>query len=172
MVTDQVPGRAFGSSGKFISTGVSCPFDLSVVHLPLQPLVLRLIMTLKCYRGQSAKQEEVWDEPEEAELPVEPDDGSPQTKEAIYEPEVAHEPQREASSRRWENLPKSAQIGIPTSTAIVTALGVGILAFCCIRQRRVGRKEYNAESSKMLEEQQNGGAAFRSQLSRGYRAVR
>lgn len=45
---------------------------------------------------------------------------------------------------RWEAISKPARIGIVASAASVVAIAACIIAFCCIKQRRAGRKEFAA----------------------------
>ncbi|KAL2003274.1 hypothetical protein VTN02DRAFT_4484 [Thermoascus thermophilus] len=51
-------------------------------------------------------------------------------------------------SQRWKELPRGAKIAIYCVIAGVCASALGLLTFCCIKQRRLGRKEYSAEATK------------------------
>ena len=45
---------------------------------------------------------------------------------------------------RWEALPQAAKIGIIAGSAGVFVVLLLLMGFCCIKQRRAGRKEHAA----------------------------
>lgn len=45
---------------------------------------------------------------------------------------------------RWSNLSQTAKIAIIASICGVLVIAAAIILFCCIKQRRAGRKEYAA----------------------------
>lgn len=63
---------------------------------------------------------------------------------------------------RWESLSKTAKIAIIASICGAVALIAAIILFCCIKQRRAGRKEYLAyqagvdkEASELIQHKQD-----------------
>ena len=89
--------------------------------------------------------------------------------EAIKEFEKPH-----GTVNRWKALPKGAQIAIIASAIGLVVILAIFITFCCIKQRRQGRREFaaleaqqNKEASEMLafKQQQNvrpgGGAGGR-----------
>ncbi|KAH9880833.1 hypothetical protein IAQ61_001127 [Plenodomus lingam] len=59
--------------------------------------------------------------------------------------EVLQEIQSPSGVRnRWAALPQGAKIGIIAGSLGLFAVGCIIMAFCCIKQRRIGRKEHAA----------------------------
>lgn len=85
--------------------------------------------------------------------------------------EEVQKPPPKSLSQKWAELPKGAKIAIYCSIAGAVALGICILAFCCVKQRRIGRKEYSLEQSKFLAEQDNN-LNLRSNWNGGYKQVR
>lgn len=58
---------------------------------------------------------------------------------------VLHEIQKPSGVRnRWAALPQGAKIGIIAGSLGLFVLLLCIMAFCCIKQRRAGRKEHAA----------------------------
>jgi hypothetical protein len=47
----------------------------------------------------------------------------------------------QSAAQRWRSLSDSAKIGIFCSVAGVLLVAIGIMAFCCVKQRRAGKKE-------------------------------
>lgn len=45
------------------------------------------------------------------------------------------------AAQRWKALPKSAQIAIISSLAGVLLVGLAVMTFCCIKQRKAGKRE-------------------------------
>jgi hypothetical protein len=58
---------------------------------------------------------------------------------------VLHEIQSPSGVRnRWAALPKGAQVGIIIGSLAVFFILLCIMGFCCIKQRRAGKKEHAA----------------------------
>jgi hypothetical protein len=55
-------------------------------------------------------------------------------------------------AQKWANLPQAAKIGIISAAGGVVAIGLMVLLFCCIRQRRIGRREFNSQNNQFLAE--------------------
>ena len=53
---------------------------------------------------------------------------------------------------RWNALSKGAQIGIIGGVAGFAVLVACFIVFCCIKQRRAGRKEYAAYQAEVNKE--------------------
>lgn len=85
--------------------------------------------------------------------------------------EEVQKPPPKSLSQKWAELPNGAKIAIYCSIAAVVALGISIMAFCCVKQRRLGRKEYSLEQSKFLSDQDNN-VTLRSNWNGGYKQVR
>ncbi|KAF2180395.1 glycoside hydrolase family 16 protein [Zopfia rhizophila CBS 207.26] len=75
------------------------------------------------------------------------------TSEALEEIRKPH-----GAKNRWNALPKAAQIAIIASIIGFVVIVACIIAFCCIKQRRAGRREFaaleaqqNKEASELLE---------------------
>ncbi|WEW61039.1 hypothetical protein PRK78_006528 [Emydomyces testavorans] len=83
----------------------------------------------------------------------------------------ASKPPPKTFSQKWNDLPAGTKGAIFASIGGVVAVGLAVIAFCCIRQRRAGRKEYNLENSKFVSEQDNN-MALRRQWSHKYQEVR
>ncbi|KAK2757139.1 hypothetical protein FQN53_008506 [Emmonsiellopsis sp. PD_33] len=64
-----------------------------------------------------------------------------------------HKPPRKSIAQKWRELPQTTKIAIIASAGGVVAIALVILAFCCIKQRRAGRKEHNIEESRFTTEQ-------------------
>lgn len=65
---------------------------------------------------------------------------------------------------KWNALPKAAQIAIFASSVGVVTILLALLLFCCIKQRRAGRREIaayeaqqNKEAAELLEYKKNHG---------------
>lgn len=71
--------------------------------------------------------------------------GNSSIEEALYAVHLS-------TAQKWDNLSEATRIGIIAGAS--TAVGVAALAFlfCCIRQRRVGKREWNAQNNKWTEE--------------------
>jgi preprotein translocase subunit YajC len=54
---------------------------------------------------------------------------------------------------RWKALSKGTQIGIIGGVAGAVVIIMALIAFCCIKQRRAGRKEYAAYQAEVNKEQ-------------------
>jgi beta-lactamase regulating signal transducer with metallopeptidase domain len=71
----------------------------------------------------------------------------------------------QSAAQRWKNLSNSAKIAIFCSVAGVLVLAIVVMAFCCIKQRRAGKKERaiaDAEFEKGTAEL----LAFRAEMNR------
>lgn len=55
-------------------------------------------------------------------------------------------------AQKWHNLPQGAKVGIYAAAAGAAGLGLAVLIFCCIKQRRIGRREYAIQNNKYNEE--------------------
>ncbi|KAL1971418.1 hypothetical protein VTN31DRAFT_2350 [Thermomyces dupontii] len=55
-------------------------------------------------------------------------------------------------SQKWARLPQAAKVGVYAGGATVAAICIAALVFFCIRQRRIGRREFNIQNNKMMEE--------------------
>lgn len=55
-------------------------------------------------------------------------------------------------AQRWNNLPSGARIGIIVGVSSVVGIGALAFLFCCIRQRRVGKREWNAQNNQWMQE--------------------
>ena len=55
---------------------------------------------------------------------------------------------RETAGKEWQGLSKNAQIGIACGVVSALAIGAAITTFCCIKQRRAGRRERALEDAK------------------------
>jgi hypothetical protein len=53
---------------------------------------------------------------------------------------------------RWNALGKGAQIGVIGGVVGFVAIAAGLIAFCCIKQRRAGRREYAAYQDEVNKE--------------------
>ncbi|KAK3044192.1 hypothetical protein LTS18_001929, partial [Coniosporium uncinatum] len=77
-------------------------------------------------------------------------------------------------SRHWNALPKAAQIAIIAGSISVASVLAVIVAFCCVKQRRAGRKEkavadavYEKDARELMEYRQGiAKKQFRVELSR------
>ncbi|KAL1963467.1 hypothetical protein VTN77DRAFT_8368 [Rasamsonia byssochlamydoides] len=58
----------------------------------------------------------------------------------------------ESLGQRWAALPKGAKVAVYASIAGALGLGLAVLIFCCIKQRRIGRQEYTLQNNKYNEE--------------------
>jgi hypothetical protein len=63
---------------------------------------------------------------------------------------------------RWKALSKSTQIGIMGGVIGFAVIAACLIAFCCIKQRRAGRKEFaayeagvNQEAAEFIEHKSN-----------------
>jgi len=75
-------------------------------------------------------------------------------------------------SQKWAELPNTAKIAVYSSVGGVALLALSVLAFCCIKQRRAGRKEFNIENSKFTTEQNNVLAMQSQWRNKSYQEVR
>ena len=76
----------------------------------------------------------------------------------------------QVAARRWSNLSKTAKIAIFSSVVGSLVIAIALFIFCCIRQRKAGKKERAAEDAEF----EKGTAdllAFRAEMSR-QRAMR
>lgn len=71
----------------------------------------------------------------------------------------------QSAAQKWNSLSSSAKIGIGASVAGVLVLSILIFAFCCIKQRRAGKRERMVEDAK-FEKDQAELMAYRAQMSR------
>lgn len=55
-------------------------------------------------------------------------------------------------AQKWNQLPTAAKIGIYAGAGGAVAIGLMVLLFCCIRQRRIGRREFNVQNNQFLAE--------------------
>ena len=67
--------------------------------------------------------------------------------------EKIHAPPPLSPRERWNKLSKGAQIAIAASVIGVTALLIVLYAFCCIKQRRAGKRERRLADSAWEKEQ-------------------
>ncbi|KAF3483424.1 extracellular cell wall glucanase Crf1/allergen Asp F9 [Arthroderma uncinatum] len=81
-----------------------------------------------------------------------------------------NKPPAKSLAQRWRELPSAAKIAIFASIGGAVLLGMGVIAFCCVKQRRVGRREFSMENSKFVEDQNNV-MAMRTQWSHKYKPV-
>lgn len=85
--------------------------------------------------------------------------------------EVAKGP-RKSLNQKFNELPAGAKVGIFGGAAGLLGLIVATIVFCCIKQRRVGRREFNVEDSQFVSTQNNN-LALRNQYNQthAYRNV-
>ncbi|KAI1909979.1 hypothetical protein LOZ65_006436 [Ophidiomyces ophidiicola] len=83
----------------------------------------------------------------------------------------ASKPPPKSFAEKWRDLPAATKGGIFAGIGGAVAIGLSIIAFCCVKQRRAGRKEYNMENSKFVSEQDSN-MALRSQWNHRYQEVR
>ncbi|PGH05147.1 hypothetical protein AJ80_08383 [Polytolypa hystricis UAMH7299] len=69
--------------------------------------------------------------------------------------EEINKPPPKSLSQKWAELPNGAKIAVYASSAGVGLIALLALIFVCIKQRRVGRKEYSLEESKFITDQNN-----------------
>ncbi|EEQ32262.1 hypothetical protein McanMca71_005635 [Microsporum canis] len=81
-----------------------------------------------------------------------------------------NKPPPKSLAQRWRELSSGAKIAIFASIGGAVILGMGIIAFCCVKQRRAGRREFSMENSKFIEDQNNV-MAMRTQWSHKYKPV-
>jgi hypothetical protein len=67
------------------------------------------------------------------------------------------EPMKEISKphgvrNRWKALGKGTQVGIIAGVIGFAAIAACLIAFCCIKQRRAGRKEYASYEAEVSKE--------------------
>lgn len=55
-------------------------------------------------------------------------------------------------AQKWNNLPSGARIGIISGASALVGLSALTFLFCCIRQRRIGKREWNAQNNKWTQE--------------------
>ncbi|KAF2205311.1 cell wall glucanase [Delitschia confertaspora ATCC 74209] len=55
-------------------------------------------------------------------------------------------------TNHWTTLSKGAKVAILASIGGVVAIGLIVLSFCCVKQRRAGRREYLAHEAIMTKE--------------------
>ncbi|OAX85505.1 hypothetical protein ACJ72_00093 [Emergomyces africanus] len=65
----------------------------------------------------------------------------------------AHKPPPKTIAQKWRELPSGAKIAVYSSAGGVGLLAFLILIFCCVKQRRAGRKEHVLQESKFTTEQ-------------------
>ncbi|EEP80163.1 conserved hypothetical protein [Uncinocarpus reesii 1704] len=82
----------------------------------------------------------------------------------------ATKPPPKSLSQKWAELSAGTKGGIFIGIAAFVGLILAIIAFCCIKQRRAGRKEFNNENSKFVTEQTSN-MALRTQWNHKYRQV-
>ncbi|EFE37254.1 cell wall glucanase, putative [Trichophyton verrucosum HKI 0517] len=81
-----------------------------------------------------------------------------------------NKPPPKSLAQRWRELPAAAKIAIFASIGGLVILGMAIIAFCCVKQRRAGRREFSMENSKFVEDQNNV-MAMRTQWNHKYKPV-
>ncbi|EED18583.1 cell wall glucanase, putative [Talaromyces stipitatus ATCC 10500] len=57
-----------------------------------------------------------------------------------------------SAAQRWNNLSSGAKIAIIVSVSAVVGIGALVFLFCCIRQRRIGKREWNAQNNQWTQE--------------------
>ncbi|PGH11253.1 hypothetical protein AJ79_04988 [Helicocarpus griseus UAMH5409] len=72
---------------------------------------------------------------------------------ASYLYEEVKKPPPKSLAQRWRELSSGAKIAIYASIAGVVAIAFAVLIFCCIKQRRAGRREHIIEESRFTTEQ-------------------
>ncbi|KAG5300776.1 extracellular cell wall glucanase Crf1 [Histoplasma ohiense] len=70
-----------------------------------------------------------------------------------YLSEEAHKPPPKSLSQKWRELPQGAKIAVYSSAGGVALVGLLVLLFCCVKQRRAGRREFALQESKFTTEQ-------------------
>jgi hypothetical protein len=55
-------------------------------------------------------------------------------------------------SQRWNNLSSGARIGIIVAASSVVGISALAFLFCCVRQRRLGKREWNAQNNQWTQE--------------------
>lgn len=55
-------------------------------------------------------------------------------------------------AQRWNNLSSGARIAIIASASAVVGIAALAFLFCCIRQRRLGKREWNAQNNQWTQE--------------------
>jgi hypothetical protein len=58
----------------------------------------------------------------------------------------------ETTAQKWDSLSEGARIGIIVAASTVVGAGALLFLFCCIRQRRVGKREWNVQNNKWTDE--------------------
>lgn len=71
----------------------------------------------------------------------------------------------QTAEQKWNGLSKNGKIAVAASVLGVLAVCVIVFAFCCIRQRRIGKHEKLIEDAK-FEKNQSELLAYRAQMSR------
>jgi beta-lactamase regulating signal transducer with metallopeptidase domain len=71
----------------------------------------------------------------------------------------------ESATRRWKSLSNSAKVAIFCSVAGVLLVAIAVMTFCCIRQRRAGKKE-RAIADAEFEKGTTELLAFRAEMNR------
>ncbi|KAK2875653.1 hypothetical protein FQN49_001532 [Arthroderma sp. PD_2] len=84
--------------------------------------------------------------------------------------EEINKPPPKSLAQKWRELPSGAKIAIFASIGGAAILGLAVMAFCCVKQRRAGRREFSMENSKFVEDQNNV-MAMRTQWSHKYKPV-
>lgn len=70
-----------------------------------------------------------------------------------------------SAEQKWNGLSKNAKIAIGASVVGALVVCVAVFAFCCIKQRRIGKHERLIEDAK-FEKDQSELLMFRQQMSR------
>ncbi|KAK2744358.1 hypothetical protein FQN57_004252 [Myotisia sp. PD_48] len=84
--------------------------------------------------------------------------------------EEVTKPPPKSISQRWAELSTGAKAAIFGSIGGAFLFGIALMAFCCVKQRRAGRREFNNENSKFVDDQ-NKNMALRSQWGHKYKQV-
>jgi hypothetical protein len=58
----------------------------------------------------------------------------------------------ETLAQKWANLAPGAKIAIYASVGGVLGIGLMVLLFCCVKQRRIGKREWNVQNNRFMEE--------------------
>ncbi|OJD13632.1 hypothetical protein ACJ73_09182 [Blastomyces percursus] len=70
-----------------------------------------------------------------------------------YLAEEAHKPPPKSLGQKWRELPSGAKIAVYASAGGVAVVAFLVLIFCCVKQRRAGRREHALQESRFTSEQ-------------------
>lgn len=62
-------------------------------------------------------------------------------------------PPPKSISEKWADLSTGAKAAIFGSIGGAALLAIGVIAFCCVKQRRIGRKEYDVSNGQFVSHQ-------------------